>query len=59
MTTTTTVAANSATAIFQSIKQSINSLAQIKTRKIDSNDNNCDIVLDGQKGSMSTYRSPQ
>jgi len=34
-------------------------LAQIKIHKIDSNDNNCEIVLNGQKGSTSTYRWPQ
>jgi len=34
-------------------------LSQIKIHKIDSNDNNCDIVLNGHKGSMSTYRRPQ
>jgi len=34
-------------------------LSQIKIHKIDSNDNNCDIVLNGHKGSMSTYRCPQ
>jgi len=41
-----------------SINQSINLLAQIKIHKIDSNNNNCDIVLNRQKGWMSTYRCP-
>jgi len=40
----------------QSINQSINLLAQIKTHKIDSDG---DIVLNGQKGSVCTYRCPQ
>jgi len=34
-------------------------LAQIEIRRINSNGNNCEIVLNGQKGSMSTYRCPQ
>jgi len=29
-----------------------------ETNKIDSNDNNYDIVLNGQKGSISTYKCP-
>jgi len=34
-------------------------LAPIKIHKINSNGNNYKIVLNGQKGSMSTYRCPQ